>query len=131
MFRNKSALLGMTCCLGWALPLAASAENCVPAPGREPIKVSVGADKMPAVSPETVTACEGETLRWVFQGDAREFSVLFVSADNSPFEWNRQTGATVSGTVKPGAAKNEQRTEYKYDVEVDGKVLDPRIIIEK
>ena len=131
MFRNKSALLGMTCCLGWALPLAASAENCVPAPGREPIKVSVGADKMPAVSPETVTACEGETLRWVFQGDAREFSVLFVSAENSPFEWNRQTGATVSGTVKPGAAKNEQRTEYKYDVEVDGKVLDPRIIIEK
>lgn len=131
MFRIKSALLGMTCCLGWALPLAASADNCVPHPGREPIRVSIGADKMPAVSPETVTACEGETLRWVFQGAAREFSIMFVGAEGSPFDWNQQTGATVTGTVKPGAAKNSQKTEYKYDVEVDGQTLDPRIIIEK
>jgi len=131
MLKTKSALISMTCCLGWALPLAASAENCVPTPGREPIRVSVGADKMPAVSAESVTACEGETLRWVFQGGAREFAILFVSAEDSPFEWSRQKGATVSGTVKAGAAKDAQKTEYKYDVEVDGKVLDPRIIIER
>ncbi len=131
MFRNESALLGITCCLAWALPLAASAENCVPTPSREPIRVSVGADGMPAVSAETVTACEGETLRWVFQGGARQFAILFVSAEDSPFDWSNQRGATVSGTVKAGAAKNDQRTEYKYDVEVDGKVLDPRIIIER
>jgi len=131
MLRNKSALLGIACCLGWALPLAASADNCVPTPGREPIRVSVGTDGTPAVSPETVTACEGETLRWVFQGGAREFAILFVSAEDSPFDWSSRRGATVSGTVKAGAAKGEQKTEYKYDVEVDGKVLDPRIIIER
>lgn len=131
MLKTKSTLLGMTCCLGWALPLAASAENCVPAPGREPIRVSVGADEMPVVNPETVTACEGETLRWVFQGGAREFAILFVSAEDSPFDWSSRKGATVSGTVKAGAAKDAQKTEYKYDVEVDGKVLDPRIIIER
>ena len=131
MLRNKSALLGITCCLGWALPLAASADNCVPTQGREPIRVSVGTDGTPAVSPETVTACEGETLRWVFQGGAREFAILFVSAEDSPFDWSSRRGATVSGTVKAGAAKGEQKTEYKYDVEVDGKVLDPRIIIER
>jgi len=131
MLRNKSALLGITCCLGWALPVAAIADNCVPNPGREPIRVSVGTDGMPAVNPETVTACEGETLRWVFQGEAREFAILFVSAEDSPFDWSSRRGATVSGTVKAGAAKDEKKTEYKYDVEVDGKVLDPRIIIER
>jgi len=98
---------------------------------REPIRVSVGADKTPAVSAESVTAREGETLRWVFQGAAREFAIVFVSAADSPFEWSSQKGATVSGTVKAGAAKNGQKTEYKYDVDVDGKVLDPRIIIER
>jgi hypothetical protein len=36
----------------------------------------------------------------------------------------------MTGTVKSGAAKDGNRTEYKYDVEVDGKVLDPRIIVD-
>jgi plastocyanin len=131
MLGRKSMLLGMTCCLGLAASLAANAE-CVPDPGRETIKVAVGAEGTPVVTPDSVTACEGETLRWVFQGaDAKEFSVIFVDADKSPFEWSRQTGATISGTVKSGAARNGKKTEYKYDVDVDGKVLDPKIIIDR
>jgi plastocyanin len=124
-------LLGMTCCLGLAASLPAHAE-CVPDPGRETIKVAVGPEGTPVVTPESVTACEGETLRWVFQGaDAKEFSVIFVNDDKSPFDWSRQSGATISGTVKSGAAKGGKKTEYKYDVDVDGKVLEPRIIIER
>jgi hypothetical protein len=135
MFGKKSMLLGMTCCLGLAGSLAATAGEtggCDPDPGRQPIRVSVDADGTPSATPDSVTACEGETLRWVFQGaDAKEFSVLFASADESPFDWKRQTGATVTGTVRAGAAKNGKKTEYKYSVDVAGKVLDPQIIIEK
>jgi len=36
----------------------------------------------------------------------------------------------VTGTVRQGAAKDGQQTPYKYDVEVDGKTLDPRIIVD-
>ena len=38
-------------------------------------------------------------------------------------------GPTVTGTAKAGAAKDGQRTPYKYDVQVDGKSLDPKIIV--
>jgi hypothetical protein len=132
MSGKKSILFVAACCAALVAPLlSAQAQACEANPGRAPIRVSIGADGTPAVSAESVTACEGETLRWVFQGtDAREFSVLFVGAEDSPFDWDRQTGSTVTGTVKPGAAKGGKRTEYKYDVEVDGNVLDPRIIVD-
>jgi plastocyanin len=130
MFRNKLVVPGLILCGAFAA-LASTAEACVPDSTRGPIRVSVGEDKMPVVTPDSVTVCEGETLRWVFQGsDARAFSVIFVNADQSPFDWDRQTGATVTGTVKAGSAKNGEKTEYKYDVEVDGQRLDPRIIVE-
>ena len=131
MFRNKLVVPGLILC-GAVVALASHAEACEPDSTRGPIRVSVGEDNMPVVTPDSVTACEGEILRWVFQGsDARAFSVIFVSEDKSPFDWDRQTGATVTGTVKAGAAKNGGKTEYKYDVEVDGHRLDPRIIVEK
>ena len=114
-----------------AMPLAVQASNCVPEADRAPIRVSVGDDGQPVVTPEDVSVCEGETVRWVFQGsDAKKFSVIFRSDAGSPFAWNDQTGATVTGTVKSGAAKGGQQTPYKYDIEIDGKVLDPRIIVD-
>ena len=64
-----------------------------------------------------------------FQGAAREFAILFTSAEDSPFDWNRQTGATVTGVVRQGAVKDGQQTDYKYDVQVGDKVLDPKIIV--
>jgi plastocyanin len=129
MFRRKLILGGLTCCLALATTLPTSADACERT-SRRPIMVSVGADGLPAVDADAVTVCEGDTVRWVFKGAARDFAISFTSAADSPFDWDRQTGATVTGTVKPGAAKDGQRTPYKYDVQVDGKTLDPKIIVD-
>jgi len=128
MFLQKSRLLGVTGCLALAMALSAGAEACERA-DRRPIMVSVGADGMPQVDTDSLTVCEGDTVRWIFRGAAREFAILFTSAEDSPFDWNRQTGATVTGVVRQGAAKDGQQTDYKYDVQVGDKVLDPKIIV--
>lgn len=107
--------------------LTATAEACERRP-QPPVMVTVGADGMPVVNRDPIQACEGDTIRWVFQGGARELAVIFRDAANSPFDWNRQTGATVTGTVRAGAA---QVGGFKYDVEVNGRRLDPQIIIER
>jgi len=128
MFQRKFILGGLACFVALATMLPASADACERTDHR-PIMVSVGADGMPVVDTDSVTVCEGDTVRWVFKGEARDFAIIFTSAANSPFDWDRQTGATVTGTVKAGAAKDGQRTSYKYDVEVEGKTLDPKIIV--
>lgn len=128
MFRNKSRLLGVTGCLALALAMSTGAEACERA-DRRPIMVSVGDDGTPEVDTDTLTVCEGDTVRWVFQGAARQFSIQFTGDPGSPFDWNEQTGATVTGVVRAGAVKDGQETRYKYDVLVDGKKLDPRIIV--
>lgn len=120
-------LRGAVCCALLATTLAGTAEACERRP-QPPVMVTVGADGMPAVDRDPIRACEGDTIRWVFQGSAREFAVIFTDPDNSPFEWDRLTGATVTGTVRAGAS---QVGSFKYDVEVDGRRLDPRIIIER
>jgi hypothetical protein len=129
MFKRKLILGGLACCLALATTLAARADACERTDQR-PIVVSVGADGTPAVDTDSVTVCEGDIVRWVFKGEARDFAIIFTSATESPFEWDRQTGATVTGTVKPGAAKGGQSTPYKYDVQVGEKTLDPKIIVE-
>lgn len=129
MLLRKSILGGLTCCLALAATLATSADACERRDHR-PILVSVAADGTPEVDTDSVTVCEGDTVRWVFKGAARDFAISFTSVADSPFDWDRQTGATVTGTVKAGAAKDNQRTPYKYDVQVDEKTLDPKIIVE-
>ena len=130
MSRYRPLLVGAACCTALSLAFAASVSACEPSPGRPPIRVSVGANGDPVVTPDSVNACAGETIRWVFQGGAKEFAVSFTGAEGSPFDWNEQRGASVTGTVKAGAAKDQQPTTYKYGVEVDGKVLDPKIIVD-
>ena len=129
MFQRKWILGGLTCCLALATTLPASADACERGT-RRPIMVSVGADGMPKVDPDALKVCEGDTVRWVFKGAARDFSVLFTSAEDSPFDWNQQTGATVTGTVRQGAVRDGQQTPYKYDVKVGVKTLDPKIIVD-
>jgi len=124
-------LVGVACSLGLAWSPSTFAGTCQPQPGRPPINVNVDANGTPTVSAGSVTACEGETIRWVFTGaGGKDFSIFFRSAEGSPFDWDQQTGNTITGTVRPGAAKEGQSTPYKYDVEVDGVPLDPVIIIE-
>jgi hypothetical protein len=131
MLRTTSTLLGAACCLGLWLPSSATAGDCQPKPGREPIRVNVGADGKPTVSEDTATFCQNEQVRWVFTGPGgKEFSIVFRGAEGSPFDWDRQTGNTVTGTVRAGAAKDGNSTDYKYDVEIDGEVLDPVIVVE-
>jgi plastocyanin len=128
MFWNKSRLPAATACLAFAMMMSSGAEACERA-DRQPIMVTVGADGMPEVDIDSLTVCEGDTVRWIFQGSARQFSILFTSAEDSPFDWKQQTGATVTGTVRQGAVKDGQQTPYKYDVKVGEKTLDPKIIV--
>ena len=86
----------------------------------------------PQVDWPSVTAKEGDQLHWIFRGAAaKEFAIVFSSVADSPFDWSQMRGAQVKACVKPGAAKDGPTTEYNYDVDIDGQVLDPKIIIEK
>lgn len=89
-------------------------------------------DGKPQVDWPSVTAKEGDQLHWIFRGStAKEFAILFSSVADSPFDWSQMKGAQVKACVKAGALKNGATTEYDYDVDIDGQVLDPKIIIEK
>ena len=105
---RKSILIGMTCCLALTMTLAARADACERS-DRRPISVSVGADGMPAVDADSLTVCEGDTVRWVFKGAARDFSILFTSDADSPFDWNVQTGGPSPGPSK--AARRRTASE--------------------
>lgn len=115
--------------LALVVPVSASAD-CTPK-NNPPINVERGPDGKGKVSQEVVTACEGETLRWVFTGpEGDEMVVIFKSAEDSPFEWDSLPGRMVTGTVKQGAAKDGKETPYDYVVEINGQPVDPRIIIQ-
>jgi hypothetical protein len=129
MARHQLVLARMASCVAMGFILLAGMSGCASTPIQ--VTVSVDANGMPAVAPDPITAREGDKVHWVFQGPAaREFAIKFTSAADSPFDWSEQKGTQVRGTVKSGAAKDRKRTEYKYSVDVEGKVLDPKIIIE-
>lgn len=89
-------------------------------------------DGKPQVAPDPAKAREGDQVHWIFRGSAaKEFAILFSSVADSPFDWSQMKGAQVKACVKAGAAKNSPSTEYNYNVEIDGEVLDPKIIIDK
>jgi hypothetical protein len=80
----------------------------------------------------SVDVCEGDTVTWSVSGAKK--SVVFDGV--SPFaEWTDSgfQGSKIEGTVKAGAAKDGQKTAYKYSVAVDGQpcVLDPQIIVDR
>jgi hypothetical protein len=136
MSRHQLVLARITSIASMGLILLAGVSGCPSNPsksGKTPIQVqvSVASDGMPVVTPEEIRAREKDKVHWVFQGrDAKEFAVKFTSAVDSPFEWSEQKGASVTGTIKSGAAKGGKRTDYKYSVDVEGKVKDPKIIVD-
>jgi plastocyanin len=114
-----------------ALGFAANADACDSSGKKVTIKVKVE-NGQPVVDQDSVKACEGDTVRWIFAGGSKPFKVQFMGGD-SPFDWpdgSKSDPASVEGTVKPGAAKDGQSTPYPYEVDVDGVPLDPRIIVE-
>ncbi len=129
MSRTPSFLAALACGTVLALGFAAHADACESTGKKIKIKVKVDNAGQPAVDPDTVNACVGDTVHWVFAG-SKEFKVQFTGDEGSPFDWSDKKGASVEGTVKADAVKGDAPTPYKYDVEVDGKVLDPKIIVD-
>ncbi len=136
MSRHQLVLTRMASCVALGLILSAGVSGCASqgaGASKTPkqVAVTVDASGMPAATPDETKAREGDKVHWVFQGPAaREFAVKFTNVADSPFDWSEQKGTQIWGTVKAGAAKDNRRTEYKYSVDVNGKTLDPKIIIE-
>ncbi len=131
MSRAPSFLATLACGAVLALGFAANADACDPK-GKVKIKVKVDDAGQPVVDPDTVNVCVGDTVHWVFAG-SKDFKVIFMNAADSPFVWTDKegkNGASVEGKVRSDAVKDNAPTPYKYDVEVGGKVLDPKIIVD-
>jgi plastocyanin len=129
MSRVPEFLAALACSAAFTVGFAANAHAC-DSPGKKvTVKVKVE-NSQPVADPDTVNACVGDTIHWIFAGsDAKEFKVKFMG-DDSPFDWSDKKGASVDGTVKAGAVKNGKPTPYDYDVELDGVAADPKIIVD-
>ena len=105
------------------------AGACTSDPEKLKITVTVDENGEPVVSDDEVVACVGDEIKWKFKGSgAQHFAVEFK--EDSPFTWKRQkdnVNGTLKGVVKEGTARAEP---YKYLAEVDGKILDPKIVVE-
>lgn len=88
-----------------------------------PKKVKINfANGEPSVDNENVVlwSTEGDQLEWVSDHD---FVICFPR--NSPFKSNHFGSHNPrSGSIKPGASG-----KYKYNVEVNGQILDPTVIV--
>ena len=118
--------LGIAGCIALGAPGLGHAA-CDREPDKRPIQVKVDASGRPEVCPDPIDTSVGETLRWIFAGsEAKKFSIEFLTDEGSPFEWDEIKGATVTGTV----VEQARGKEFKYDVVVEGKRLDPIIIVD-
>ncbi len=99
--------------------MAAPDKGVVQLPKRVTIHLAHGE---PAVDNETVVlwSTEGDEMEWVSDQD---FVICFPR--ESPFDsYHFNSANPRSGKIKPGASG-----KYKYNVEVNGRVLDPTVII--
>jgi plastocyanin len=145
MSRASSCLAALACGTVLTLGFAASASAC-DSPGKK-VTIKVKLDNgQPVVDTDTVNACVGDTVQWLFTvnacvgdtvqwlfaGGSKPFKVQFMGGD-SPFDWpdgSKSDPARIEATVKAGAVKDGKSTPYPYDVEVDGATLDPKIIVD-
>ncbi len=90
------------------------------------IRVSVGEDGYPRVEPDYIVINRnlGETVVWQ-AGEGVSFTVCF--GVETPFEnIHFHPCLPASGAVRKGALGRE----YKYSVEVNGKLIDPMVKVE-
>lgn len=75
----------------------------------------------------------GQTVHWRRADSGAAFSLNFHGAENQIFDnWgqgNCQSGSNPGGQLICRIADGAPANDYKYDVEADGCVLDPRLII--
>lgn len=76
-----------------------------------------------AVNPASITVdkTKNEHLQWVPDGDF-EFYICFEKTPFGSSHYHRQNNAS-------GQARQEATGKYKYAVEVEGKTLDPDVIV--
>lgn len=101
---------------------AATKPNVVAVPRR--ITVDIGPGGIPTIDqdPVIVNRDNYEEVEWVGP-DGQEYYVCFVA--ESPFEQRHFH----SRNRRSGLARDGATGRYKYTVEVNGKILDPTIII--
>lgn len=75
------------------------------------------------VNPDDQPVREGDKVTWTTSPSGADFTIDF---DETPFEEGNQFGKKKNnGKVKKGAHKKP----HKYTVTVNGRVIDPRIIV--
>lgn len=128
--------------LGLSLPVLLSA--CATCP--DYIEVTYDADRTPVVTPDSCTVKVGATVTW--RGPASDQTPFTLRFDGDPGTVEKGTApggersmmsrpsSSLEVESEPGLHQEititaENTGDYKYDVEADGHVLDPHIIIEK
>lgn len=97
--------------------------QAIPGTNTAVVKVSLDETGMPQVDFETVVVEWGQRIIWV---GPQEMSIRFPKG--SPFDETKlSTRDAVINRVMP--KQKEKEIEYKYDVIVGDKVLDPRMIV--
>lgn len=86
------------------------------------VKLSHPSHQKPHADPDEIVISVDDSVKWDYRGD---FVVTFE--EETPFEsWYFYPGNDTSGKPKPDAKHNHP---YKYSVLIDGKRLDPKVII--
>ncbi|MFC3717156.1 hypothetical protein ACFONC_13430 [Luteimonas soli] len=126
--------------LGLSLPVLLSA--CATCP--DYIEVAYAADGTPVVAPDSCKVKVGATVTW--RGPASDQTPFTLRFDGDPGSVEKGTPprdrrsmistSSLEVESEPGlhqevAITAENTGDYKYDVEANGHVLDPHIIIEK
>ena len=91
------------------------------------VVVGIGAGGIPTVDQDTVTlvAANGDSVIWVAGSGVAAFSIQFPAG--SPF--NQSSFASAGGSMASGAIRAGANGNYKYSVGVNGRWLDPTVIV--
>jgi hypothetical protein len=88
----------------------------------KPVKLSHVPHKQPHADPQDIVITVDDSVKWDYPGD---FVVVFES--ETPFDsWYFYPGNNRSGKPRTDVEHNHP---YKYSVHIDGKRLDPNVII--
>jgi plastocyanin len=99
------------------------------ASGRGPQRVTVRIQHNPGDTPSVdqdsvhISATEGDEVEWICDAPDKDFHVRFQQ--ESPFEQNYYH----RNNNRTGRVKSNATGTYKYSVDIDGKILDPTVIV--
>lgn len=94
-------------------------------PQRITVKIKHNPGNAPSVDQDSVHvwATQGDEIEWVCDNPSKDFRVRFE--DKTPFNQSEYH----SKNNRTGAVKTDAKGSYKYSVEIDGKKLDPDVIV--